>query len=220
MKKLIGLCLLLLALASQVHAADDDADAKRLKKLNDTRAWLTNEFSPWLTNTFPTITFEHWPDWLVNPPSRTRLPTWLTNTFPEIESEDFPYWLDRPIEDQLAKGIPDFWNDVKTKVRTVPQAKNLPVITRGPYLQLGTTNSMVVRWRTAQPRPSVVKYGRSPDRLSREAKASGTLAEHVVLFTNLQPDTKYFYSIGERDTPILVWLTNDIARMSTTNGTL
>ena len=108
MKKLIGLCLLLLALASQVHAADDDADAKRLKKLNDTRAWLTNEFSPWLTNTFPTITFEHWPDWLVNPPSRTRLPTWLTNTFPEIESEDFPYWLERPIEDELAKGIPDF----------------------------------------------------------------------------------------------------------------
>ena len=221
MKKLTALCLLLLALApGRALAAEGDTDAKRLQKLHDTRAWLTNEFTPWLTNTFPTVTFEHWPDWLVNPPSRTRLPTWLTNTFPEIESEDFPFWLKTAHEDQLAKGIPDFWNDVKTKVRTVPQAKNLPVITRGPYLQLGTTNSMVVRWRTAQPRSSVVKYGRAPDRLSKEARASGTLTEHVVLFTNLQPDTKYFYSIGERDTPMLVWLTNDLARIATTNGTL
>ena len=219
MKKFTGLCLLLLALASHLHAADD-AEAKQLKKLNDTRAWLTNEFRPWLTNTFPTITIDLWPDWLINPPSKTRLPTWLTNTFPKIESESFPRWLDSALEDQLAKGIPDFWNDVKTKVRTVPQAKSPPVITRGPYLQLGTTNSMVVRWRTAQPRPSVVKFGKSPDRLSKEARASGTLIDHVVLFTNLQPDTKYFYSIGERDMPILVWLTNDVARMSVTNGPL
>ncbi len=220
LKQFAAVSLLLAVAAVRLHAAEDDADAKRLKKLNDTRAWLTNEFSPWLTNTFPTITFEHWPDWLVNPPSRTRLPTWLTNTFPEIESEDFPFWLQSAHEDQLAKGIPDFWKDFKAKVRTVPQSKNLPNITRGPYLQLGTTNSMVVRWRTAQPRPSVVKFGRAPDRLSKEARASGTLTEHVVLFTNLQPDTKYFYSIGERDTPIIVWLTNDLARIATTNGTL
>ncbi len=219
LKHFVALGLLLVCAAGRLQAADD-ADAKRLKKLNDTRAWLTNEFTPWLTNTFPTVTFEHWPDWLVNPPSRTRLPTWLTNTFPEIESEDFPFWLATAHEEQLAKGIPDFWNDFKAKVRTVPQAKNLPVITRGPYLQLGTTNSMVVRWRTAQPRPSVVKFGRAPDKLSKEARASGTLAEHVVLFTNLQPDTKYFYSIGERDTPMIVSLTNDLARISTTNGTL
>ena len=112
MKKLAALGLLLLALASHLHAAED-ADAKRLKKLDDTRAWLTNEFKPWLTNTFPDITIDLWPDWLVNPPSKTRLPTWLTNTFPEIESEVFPRWLDSALEDQLAKGIPDFWNDVK-----------------------------------------------------------------------------------------------------------
>ncbi len=217
MKKLTALGLLLLALASHLQAADDPEE-KRLKKLHDTRSWLTNEFKPWLTNTFPNITIEQWPDWLVNPPSKTRLPTWLTNTFPEIESETFPHWLDTALEVQLAKGIPDFWNDVKTKVRIVPQAKTPPVITRGPYLQLGTTNSMVVRWRTAQARASVVKFGKSPDKLSKEARASGTLIDHVVMFTNLQPDTKYFYSIGERDVPILVWLTNDLVRMSATNG--
>ena len=217
--RLLFLVLVLCAPALRA-AADDDPETKRLKKLNDTRAWLTNEFKPWLTNTFPDIAIDHWPDWLVNPPSKTRLPTWLTNTFPAIESESFPRWLDTALEDQLAKGVPDFWNDVKAKVRTVPQPKTPSVITRGPYLQLGTTNSMVVRWRTAQPRSSVVKFGKSPDKLSKEARASGTLADHVVLFTNLQPDTKYFYSIGERDMPVLVWLTNDLVRMSATNGPL
>ncbi len=211
--------LIFVCAAVAVFAADDSL-SKREKTINDTRAWLTNEFTPWLTNTFPDVATKVYPEWFVNPPSRTRLPTWLTNTFLNIESEEFPQWLREPVEDQLAKGIPDFWKDVQKKIPTVPQAKNLPIITRGPYLQLGTTNSMVVRWRTDQPTPSLVNYGTAPGQLKKQAKASGTLTEHVVLFTNLQPDTKYFYSIGTRDTPLIVHLTNNIARISATNGTL
>src|SRR5205085_12671386 len=78
----------------------------------------------------------------------------------------------------------------------------------------------VVRWRTDHPTATAVKYGTSLNQLKREAKASGTLTEHIVIFTNLQPDTKYFYSIGTRDTPVIVWLTNNIVRVSVTNGTL
>ncbi len=198
----------------------DDALSKREKTISDMRAWLTNEFRPWLTNTFPDVTTKVYPEWFVNPPSRTRLPTWLTNTFPNIESEEFPQWLQEPVEDQLATGIPDFWKDVQKKVPTVPQSKDLPVITRGPYLQLGTTNSMVLRWRTDHPTPTLANFGSSPSQLKKQAKASGTLTEHVVLFTNLLPDTKYFYSIGTRDIPMIVRFSNNIVRVGATNGTL
>src|ERR1043166_7322275 len=138
-------CVFLLFVAFTVSAADDEV-SKREKRITDTTRWLTNEFVPWLTNVFPDVPTKPWPDWFTsnpNPPSRTRFPTWIT------------------------KGIPDFWNDVKKKVPVVPQAKTLPAITRGPYLQLGTTNSMVVRWRSEHPTPSEVAYGLSPDKLSK-----------------------------------------------------
>ena len=215
-------CVFLLFVAFTVSAADDEV-SKREKRITDTTRWLTNEFVPWLTNVFPDVPTKPWPDWFTsnpNPPSRTRFPTWITNTFPHIESEEFPHWLNEPDPEMIAKGIPDFWNDVKKKVPVVPQAKTLPAITRGPYLQLGTTNSMVVRWRSEHPTPSEVAYGLSPDKLSKRAKASGTLTEHVVLLTNLLPDKKYFYSIGTRDTPMMVLLTNNIAQISATNSAL
>lgn len=218
----LGVLLLVGCLLFNARAlgADEPELSKREKKIGEMRIWLTNEFTGWLTNTFPTVSTELWPDWFVNPPSRTRLPTWLTNTFPNIDTEEFPGWMDTPSEEMLSKGIPDFWKDVQKRIPTVPTVKRLPTITRGPYLQIGTTNSMIVRWRTDQPTPASVPYGRSPDRLTRTAKANGTLTEHVVLFTNLQPDTKYFYSIGTRDTPITVLLTNNMAYVSTTNGML
>lgn len=211
--------LILVLMALRVSAADDAA-AKRDKKIDETRAWLTNAFVPWLTNEFPEVTTKPYPEWFVNPFSKTRLPTWLTNTFPQIDTEEFPQWLKDPVEEMLEKGIPDWWGDAMKRIPTVPAVKPLPAIVRGPYLQLGTTNSMVLRWRTDVPVASVVPYGTSSAKLSKHAKASGTLTEHVVLFTNLQPDTKYFYSIGTNDTPLIVLLTNNIARVRTTNSPL
>ncbi len=202
-----------------LRAADDEA-TKREKRLIETQTWLTNEFRPWLTNTFPEVIHKPWPEWFVNPPSRTRLPTFLTNTFPTIDTEEFPEWFLTPDEEELAKGIPDFWKDVKAKVPIVPQAKNLPGIIRGPYLQMGTTNSMMIRWRTDQPVAGVVNFGKSPDKLNKQAKATGTLTEHVVVLTNLMPDTKYYYSLGARDVPLIVHLTNKVASVGVTNGTL
>jgi len=220
MKKLFGGAVLALAfVAFSVVAADDEA-TKREKRLAETTTWLTNGFLPWLTNTFPDVTTKPWPDWFHDAPagfSQHRFPDWMSNTFTHIDTEEFPQWLNEPTTDWLAKGIPDWWKEAQKKIPTVPQAKNLATITRGPYLQLGTTNSMVVRWRTDQPRPSEVAYGLAQNKLTKHAKASGTLTEHVVIFTNLLPDTKYFYSIGEHDTPMIVLLTNNIVQVSTTN---
>jgi hypothetical protein len=220
MNKWLGLVLLTcLLLAQTAFSAEDDA-AKKEKKIQDTSTWLTNSFVPWLTNEFPEVATKPYPEWFVNPFSKTRLPTWLTNTFPHIDTEEYPQWLKEPVEEMLAKGIPDWWGDAVKRIPTVPPAKTLPAIIRGPYLQLGTTNSMVVRWRTDLPTPGTVNFGLAPGKLSKQAKASGTLTEHIVLLTNLQPDTKYFYSIGTHDTPIIVRLTNNIALASTTNATL
>ena len=36
-------------------------------------------------------------------------------------------------------------------------------VIRGPYLQMGTATNVVVRWRTAFPRISLVRYGTSRD---------------------------------------------------------
>lgn len=225
MKIRIGLALCMCALfvvELGCDAADDD-QVKREKNVREVRAWLTNEFTPWLTNTFPEVTSRQWPDWFNNAPSgfsQHRFPNWMTNMFPQVDTEEFPYWMKDPVEDWLAKGIPDWWRDAMKNIPRVPPIRPLPVITRGPYLQLATTNSIVVRWRTDRMTPGAIAYGPAPDKLGKHAKASGALTEHVVLVTNLQPNTKYFYSIGTRDAPLLVRMTNNIALITATNSVL
>src|SRR5260221_10348806 len=101
-----------------------------------------------------------------------------------------------------------------------PVPKTLPVITRGPSLQCGTTNSMVIRWRTDLPAPSIVRYGLSLTNLNKKTNTTDTLTEHVVLLSGLQPDTKYYYRIGAVDCPLLATLTNTALLVSVTNGSL
>lgn len=68
-------------------------------------------------------------------------------------------------------------------------------LVRGPYLQMGTSTSMTIRWKTDAPTPSKVTYG--TDFGKNQTVESATLdTSHVVQLTNLQPATKYFYSIG------------------------
>ncbi len=71
-------------------------------------------------------------------------------------------------------------------------------ILRGPYLQLQTTNSMVVRWRTDKPVVGLVFFGESIERLDRKATAPGKHTEHVIHVTGLTPGRKYYYAVGER----------------------
>jgi hypothetical protein len=67
---------------------------------------------------------------------------------------------------------------------------------RGPYLQMATSNSMNIRWRTDVPVPSRVSYGTSQAGLTM-VKVDSTLAtDHEVKLTGLTPHTKYWYNIG------------------------
>ena len=83
--------------------------------------------------------------------------------------------------------------DLELSASTTPQA---PTITRGPYLQLGTPTSVVVRWRTDIATDSRVRYGPAPGSLSAVADDPTVTTEHEVNVTGLLTDGLYYYSVG------------------------
>jgi phosphodiesterase/alkaline phosphatase D-like protein len=75
-------------------------------------------------------------------------------------------------------------------------ASTTPSITRGPYLQMATSNTMVVRWRTSVPTDSRVQYGTNPISLTSQANDATLTTEHKMRIYNLQSNTRYYYSVG------------------------
>jgi len=67
---------------------------------------------------------------------------------------------------------------------------------RGPYLQLGTPTSVVVRWRTDVATDSRMRYGLSSDSLTANADDLTPTTEHQVTVTGLSANTRYYYSVG------------------------
>lgn len=70
------------------------------------------------------------------------------------------------------------------------------IVTRGSYLQMGTANSVTVRWRTDLPTNSRVEFGTTQGFLSQTVDNFNLTTEHEIRLTNLNAGTKYFYSIG------------------------
>lgn len=71
-----------------------------------------------------------------------------------------------------------------------------PVVTRGPYLQLGTPTGMTIRWRTDVASSSRVRIGATADSLGLAFDDATVTTEHTVQLSGLQPDTQYYYAIG------------------------
>src|SRR5262245_29190900 len=69
-------------------------------------------------------------------------------------------------------------------------------MTRGPYLQSGTENSVVVRWRTTTATDSRVRFGPQAGQLTSVVDALPITTEHVVRLAGLTPSTRYYYSVG------------------------
>jgi hypothetical protein len=68
-------------------------------------------------------------------------------------------------------------------------------VVRGPYLQLGTPTSVVVRWRTDVPTDSRVRFGMTTA-LGSEVTDAAQTTEHVVTVSGLNPETQYYYGVG------------------------
>lgn len=80
----------------------------------------------------------------------------------------------------------------------VPKNSPSVVVERGPYLQSGTPTSVVVKWRTNMATESVVDYGTVLGSLSLNETSTDLTTEHEVTLSNLTPDTKYYFKIGNR----------------------
>ena len=63
------------------------------------------------------------------------------------------------------------------------QPSTAPIITRGPYLQMGTPTSVAVRWRTDQPTNSRVSFGPSSVSLTSNIDDATSTTEHEVRLT-------------------------------------
>ncbi|PSL47987.1 purple acid phosphatase-like protein [Chitinophaga niastensis] len=84
---------------------------------------------------------------------------------------------------------------VKTGEKKAKSVASVNLI-RGPYLQVASSHSILIRWRTDVSSRSRVKYGTAPGQLTQQADDANLVTEHKVSLTNLQPATKYYYSIG------------------------
>ncbi len=69
-------------------------------------------------------------------------------------------------------------------------------VSRGPYLQMGTSNSMQIRWRTNIASTTKVNYGANPTNLNSNVVDATLTTEHIVNLPNISPNTQYYYSIG------------------------
>ncbi len=69
-------------------------------------------------------------------------------------------------------------------------------VTRGPYLMMGTPDSMVIRWRTDTATNSRVQFGTVQGNLSSVLDDATSTTEHEVRLTGLSPETRYYYSVG------------------------
>ncbi|GAB3022494.1 metallophosphoesterase [Spirosoma pulveris] len=85
---------------------------------------------------------------------------------------------------------------------SIPVIAQLPKLVRGPYLQVVTPTSVVVRWRTDQPTTSRVWYGKSTGALTDNIRESQPTLDHSLTITGLQAATRYAYSIGFDDTQL------------------
>ena len=67
---------------------------------------------------------------------------------------------------------------------------------RGPYLQSGTQNSIVVRWRTPVPTDARVRFGTAVGSLNDFVDNPTPSFDHEITLLGLVAGTRYFYSVG------------------------
>lgn len=77
---------------------------------------------------------------------------------------------------------------------TAAQAQG--TLLRGPYLQVATPTSIIIRWRTDQPAGSVVRIGTGPQALNKVFTDDAAKSDHEIKITGLEPETRYYYSVG------------------------
>ena len=69
-------------------------------------------------------------------------------------------------------------------------------ITNGPLFERITPDSATIAWSSNRPSSFLVRYGTDPQHLTATAKVPWTPTTHRVVINNLQPDTRYYFTIA------------------------
>lgn len=94
---------------------------------------------------------------------------------------------------EIHQALPDS-SDISFNARL--SAVSEPSVVRGPYLQMVTAHSVVVRWRTDAATDSRVIFGGDATNMPFAVYQPAMTNEHIVAITNLAPATRYHYAIG------------------------
>ncbi len=73
-------------------------------------------------------------------------------------------------------------------------------ITRGPYLQMSTPKSIIIRWRTDIAAASKINFGLTKGALNFSKSDDVPKTEHIIKIDNLNPNTKYLYEVATGNT--------------------
>ncbi|MEO6314226.1 MAG: metallophosphoesterase [Chitinophagaceae bacterium] len=71
-----------------------------------------------------------------------------------------------------------------------------PDITRGPFLQMLSTDAVSIRWSTTTANTSRVLWGNSESTLTSVISDGANVIDHELRITGLTSDTKYYYGVG------------------------
>jgi len=70
------------------------------------------------------------------------------------------------------------------------------MLSRGPFVQMVTTNAITLRWRTDVPTDSLVRFGTNAASLNAATNRTGLATDHELRLAGLAHDTRYYYSVG------------------------
>ena len=87
-------------------------------------------------------------------------------------------------------------SDVTFNMEVLGMATVPEVLTRGPYLLRATQSTMEVKWLTDQAASSKVRYGTTAGIYTDSVIDLTSSTQHVINLTGLQPNTKYYYTLG------------------------
>ncbi len=93
------------------------------------------------------------------------------------------------------------------------------VLTRGPYLQVGTQTSIIIRWRTDIAENSRVQWGTVFGTYTGTVNSATSSTEHIVQISGLTADTKYWYTIGSSTQTLQATNTNYFLTLPPSNTT-
>jgi hypothetical protein len=99
-----------------------------------------------------------------------------------------------------------------------PAADTTAATTTTPVVTVLANGSATVTWNTTEPTTSVVRYGRSVDRLTGEIVDPELVTSHSASLTNLAPNRTYFVSVASTDASGNTTMSKTVRFVTITSG--